>query len=367
MIARNRVFQAQPVSPSPVSTLQGSDPPRLTLRAFLAGGYLESRPQQPKSLEQIELAVDMLHLWHGEEVFCDEIDREFLLAFRAWRLQDRPVPVCPRHELAMRLIRGTQYRCPQRDCRERSKHAAPVKPATANKSFRIIQALWFEAIDQGLNTSAKKRTRKLKEDLDNLPCWTQEELAAILASCALEDQRKQQRSFILPCRPAGFWRALILVIYDTGSRISAVMALRPADLDWRNRTVTLRAGTKKDRKCQVIGLDEQTFEALKAVYDPQRPYLFPWPYGHEKRDWRTLRNRYKEILRRAGLPDDRIRLFHCIRRTTATELTIASEGDLSVARKQLGHSAESVTERYIDRRRLDETQRNARLLPRPTM
>jgi hypothetical protein len=91
--------------------------------------------------------------------------------------------------------------------------------------------------------------------------------------------------------------------------------------------------------------------------------LFPWPFDRSQRPWRSLTDRLKQILQRAGLPDGRIHLWHKIRRTTATELTI-KEG-IEAARKHLDHSAESVTRRYLDPRRLDETKHSAAILPRP--
>lgn len=334
---------------------------RPSVRGFAEMGYLQGRPGlKPASIAQILLTVDLLELWADREVFCDELSRELLLAFRAWRLEDRPMPVCPKHCFTMRRERGTWCRCPQPGCSERAQHAQKPKPATANKNVRTLLALWNEAVDQGLNVSPKKRIRPLKEELDNLPCWEPRDLAAILASC-----RQEPQELFLPCPTGDFWFALILVVYDTGSRISAIMEASPADLDHRSGTLTLRAKTTKARKCQVFGLSDQTLEALRSVYDPSRAWIFPWPYDRTQPGWRALTRRYKRILQRAGLPAEKLHLFHKIRRTTATELTIAS--GLAAARDQLGHSADRVTKRYIDRRRLDDTKRNARLLPRPTL
>ena len=345
------------------------DRDRKTLRSFVEGGYRRARPDlRPASLTQILLAVDLLELWHGDStasrvVYCDQLCRDFLLDFRAWRIEKRPLPTCPQHGDAMRLVQGTRYRCPRprKSCSAETTHVAPVGHATANKNVRTLVALWYEAVDQGLNPhAAKERIRPLKEELDNLPCWEPADFSKILASCRIEPGIPNQK---LPCDAGAFWFALLLTMYDTGSRISAIMDCTPADLDWQAKTITLRAGTTKSRKCQVMGLSDQTLEAIRAIFDPSRGYLFPWPFGRAKRDWRTLRTRYKSILDRAGLPKSKIHLFHKVRRTTATELVLA--GGLAAAREHLGHSAESVTKRYIDRRRLDSTQRNSRLLPRP--
>jgi integrase len=233
-----------------------------------------------------------------------------------------------------------------------------VRPSTANKNTRTLVALWHEAIDQDRNEQPAKRIKPLREDLDALPCWTPDELARLLAS-----SRQQRPVKRLPCPTDAFFLALVLVAYDTASRISAIMAATPADLDWGTGRLTLRAKTTKGRKCKVVGLSDQTLAAVKAIYNPSWAYLFPWPFDRSQRPWRSLTDRLKQILQRAGLPDGRIHLWHKIRRTTATELTI-KEG-IEAARKHLDHSAESVTRRYLDPRRLDETKHSAAILPRP--
>ena len=335
--------------------------PRLSLRKFVDDGYQKARPDlRGASLQQIYLAVDMLEIWAGQVVVCEQLNREFLMAFRAWRLEERPWPICSKHVYKMRKIQGTRYRCPQQGCPEKTVYVPKVKPATANKSVRTLVALWYEAIDQGHNAQPKKRIRPLKEELDNLPCWEPADVTAILKSC-----RQEPQELFLPCPTDCFWLALLLVVYDTGSRISAIMEATPADLDWTAGTLTLRAGTTKGRKCQVFGLSDQTLEALKAVCDPQRAWIFPWPYDRSQPGWRALTRRLKRILTRAGLPNSKIHLWHKVRRTTATELTIAS--GLNAAKEHLGHSSDRVTKRYIDRRRLDDTKRNARILPRPQL
>ena len=348
---------AEPAAEATATPIDGCP----SLRKFVEQGYTQARPDlRPASLVQIYNSIDLLEIWAGAEVFCDRLNREFLLAFRAWRLEERPLPICQRHCYKMRPIRGTRYRCPQRDCPEKSIHVKQAKPATANKNVRTLVALWYEAIDQNFNSQSKQRIRPLKEDLDNLPCWEPQDVSAILKSC-----RQEPPELFLPCPTDCFWLALLLVVYDTGSRISAIMAATPADLDWTSGTLTLRAGTTKGHKCQVFGLSDQTLQALKAVHDPQRAYLFPWPYDRSQPGWRALTRRLKRILTRAGLPSSKIHLWHKVRRTTATELTIAQ--GLEAAKEHLGHSSDRVTKRYVDRRRLDQTKRNARLLPRPTL
>jgi hypothetical protein len=98
-------------------------------------------------------------------------------------------------------------------------------------------------------------------------------------------------------------------------------------------------------------------EAIEQLIDldPDREFLFPWPYdlpkpiagtNKTKRSWRTLWSHYRRILKRAGLPVTRGDLFHRLRKTTITHIAAAS--DQENARKAGGHSSLKVTSRYID-------------------
>lgn len=333
--------------------------PRPTLGAYCELFYFRDKPRlRPASRAQIGLVVGLLELWAGQEVFADDLSYEYLLAFQAWRIDSRPLPVCPKHAAEMRRSIGTTYRCPWSSCNESATYVAPVAAATANKNTRTLEALWHSAIGRGYNSQPRRKIERLPEELDNLPCFDPAELGRLLASC------QRETDLFLPVPAAAFWFALILTVYDTGARISAVMNAVPADLDLSAGTITLRAAEAKGRKCQVIGLSDQTLAALRAIYDATRPYLFPWPYDRTQPGWKSLTKRFKRILRRADLPCGRIHLWHKIRRTTATQITIRL--GMQAAQDHLGHSHIDVTRRYIDQTKIDDTKRNARILPRPS-
>lgn len=324
-----------------------------TLREFAAAGYQAARPQRPTSYDQILLSIDLLELWAGREVHCDELNRELLLSFRQWRIEERPLPVCPKHGFPMRRVRGRNWRCKQRGCCEKAIYLAPVKPATANGNIRVLNALWYEAVDQSLNREPKKRIKRLNEELDNLRCWTLADLAKMLAAAKLEPD-----DTLMPCAAADFWTALLNLCYDTASRIKALLRATPADLDLVSGTITLRSKTTKGKKCDVKTLRPATLDALRKIYDPELAYLLPWLLKPN-----ALRARLRRILKRAGLPHTGKDLFHKIRRTTLTQVYIKSGGKIEVAQRYGNHSDPSVTRRYIDQTQIDETRKAAELLP----
>jgi hypothetical protein len=150
----------------------------------------------------------------------------------------------------------------------------------------------------------------------------------------------------------------LLVAYDTGLRRSALLACRFDELDFDTRTLRVPAERMKNDCEQLYELSSQTIEAILATLPPRRSKLFPWPFRYE----RCLYDRYRRILRRAGLPHTSKDMFHKLRRTTASHLAaIAGE---HIAIQQLGHRDTSCIGRYVDPR-FTASHAHARHLPRP--
>lgn len=84
MKPRTQARRSKPKPPQAKSSRQ-------TLRYFVEHGYRNAKPDlRPASLTQIVLAVDLVEVWRDGPAYCDELCRDFLLDFRAWRLQKRP-------------------------------------------------------------------------------------------------------------------------------------------------------------------------------------------------------------------------------------------------------------------------------------
>lgn len=333
--------------------------PRPTLTTLLDCHVLPAKPtMRPGSVALLRGVIKLAETWAAQTVYADQLSREYLLAFRAWRIEQRRPPDCPRHAWPMVKSNALRARCPSQLCAESAVYVPPVSSATANRDIRHLRALWWEAIDLGFNTAPKKRIKPLPEELDNLPCFDAPEISAILAAC-------QQENDLFLANPPAFWLALLLTVYDCGPRISVIMSTPPEHVDFGSGTIMLRARHQKQRKCQVVSLSEQTLEALKAIYDPAADYLFPWPYDRTQPGWRALTKRLKRILERASQPFGRKHLWHKFRRTTATWVTV--ELGIEAARELLGHSHVRVTDRYIDKTKLPKVKAQSRVLPRPDL
>ena len=119
------------------------------------------------------------------------------------------------------------------------------------------------------------------------------------------------------------------------------MTLRPEDVNLISPWVTFRAemrkGKLRDRGYPLHAETAKILGELQAATGRQS-LIFCAPFSEH-----TLRERYKGILRDAGLPHDRKRLFHCLRKTSASHWEALGHD----ATELLDHSTREVTKRYI--------------------
>lgn len=160
--------------------------------------------------------------------------------------------------------------------------------------------------------------------------FTPEQLSRLLRACEAQQGTVGEV-------PAGlYWSALVLVIYDTGERISAVMETDRSQLvgEWLTVRGEHRKGKRRDKRYKLRAV---TVERLNAY---QSKKLFGWP-KHQTYLWLQ----FGKILEQAGLPNDRRNKFHKIRRTVASHFEAAGGN----ATELLDHESRKTTqEGYLD-------------------
>ena len=145
--------------------------------------------------------------------------------------------------------------------------------------------------------------------------------------------------------------ALLLLLYNTGARVSEVLALRVSDLRLdRPRQVRLLGKGRKERLCP---LWPETASALKRTIHAERSddALFRSHRGTPlTRDGVAYLIRKYVCLAAANCPGSRWRVQrvtpHVLRHSCAVALLQAGV-DVSVIRDYLGHASVSTTSRYI--------------------
>jgi integrase len=216
-----------------------------------------------------------------------------------------------------------------------AKRVRERQPATAAKDRSQLRAMWELAarrkmVEMWPTISLIRIPERVPE------AWLTDEMQMILQSAARESVKYGE----IPA--ADWWRALLLVMYDTGERVGSVTALRWRDV--RGNAVLYPAENRKGSRRDILrSIGDDTASALQAIRMSRGPEDLVFPFPRSKSYlWRRL----EIILKRAGLPSGRTCKFHKIRKTTAS---YAEAAGLS-AQALLDHSDPKTTRKYLDPR-----------------
>lgn len=143
-------------------------------------------------------------------------------------------------------------------------------------------------------------------------------------------------------------RALIVVMYRGGLRLSEALALKPKDIDPGKGTVTVLHGKGDTRR--TVGLDPGAFAVVERWLDRRkalgltgRSTLFCTLQGAALKP-SYVRTLLPRLAAKVGI-EKRVHP-HGLRHTHAAEL--ASEGvPVNLVQQQLGHSSLATTDRYL--------------------
>lgn len=307
--------QHRVLQPSDVTHLRvPHDGKSMTLAAFLHAVYVPLRIDlKPDSIEQIESGISRFSEWAG-----------------------RPATLADLTDVNVRQFMAAL-----------AKHASAE---TVNSKRAQLLALWRLAYQESMLDELPRKVPKLRTYGRAPEAWTLAEVGRIMQA-ALET-----RGEINGIEARLWWFSLLMAIYDTGERRGAMLGARTADVDLEGRTLFLPAERRKDRRDRWHAISEDTAAAIRAIHDPARELLWPWPHC-----LRWLSTSLRQILQRAGVRHGRGvgGLFHKLRRTSGT-LVEAEGGDGS---RHLGHNRKVFETHYLDPR----LARRAHLarLPRP--
>lgn len=223
--------------------------------------------------------------------------------------------------------------------------------ATANSYCSHLVALWNFAFRQAL-TRKGPTVRDLPEVQREPVALTVEQIAALIAATAELDYS------IAGIAASLWWRALFLVLYDTGWRVSAARSLQWGDVRESDETILVRGEYQKTLKDSRKRIAADTMAAIIAIREPRRRLVFPWD-----RDRCYFWALARDVFSRAGLPDDRRFRCHAIRRTHGT-LVAALLGDHAAA-ESLQHSNVTTFQRHYRDATMIPAADVLRALPRP--
>lgn len=214
-----------------------------------------------------------------------------------------------------------------------SRRNEGAKNSTINRELCTIKRAYSLGIQKRI-VSDRPHITLLEEDNVRQGFFEREQLESVL---------KHLRDYNRP--PAEF-------AYITGWRKQEVLTLSWPQVDFRARTVSLYAGTTKNREARVFPFTAE----LEAILQRQRAkadafrkdgIITPWVFFREGKGMRgkpigDFKKNWNSACKAAGLPG---RIFHDFRRTAVRNLVRAGVPE-KVAMTMTGHKTRSVFERY---------------------
>jgi len=138
-------------------------------------------------------------------------------------------------------------------------------------------------------------------------------------------------------------RALLMLAYSAGLRVSEVVKLRPEDIDANRHMIRIPGG--KGQKDRYTVLSEVALEVLREYWRVYRPkkWLFPGSKEGSHITTRTAEKILENARKKAGIPKHIT--IHTLRHSFATHL-LESGTDLRYIQELLGHKSSKTTEIY---------------------
>ncbi len=138
-------------------------------------------------------------------------------------------------------------------------------------------------------------------------------------------------------------RAILMLTYSAGLRVSEVVRLRVEDIDEERHMIHIRGA--KGRKGRYTLLSSVALEALHQYWQTCHPkiWLFPGPKTDSHLTTRTVEKVLEDACQKAGIPKHIT--VHTLRHSFATHL-LEGGTDLRYIQELLGHKSPKTTEIY---------------------
>jgi integrase/recombinase XerD len=152
-------------------------------------------------------------------------------------------------------------------------------------------------------------------------------------------------------------QALLLLLVDTGARVSETLALKQEDIDLVNLQITLRGTNTKTRRTRVLPISKRTANAIRAIInDTDSDYMFMTRTGKQLsyKRWVALRHMYAK---KAGITATVTP--HILRHSFARNWIVAG-GDPFSLQRMLGHSDMNMVRRYVQLYSQDVKEKHAK-------
>ncbi|WP_058830401.1 tyrosine-type recombinase/integrase [Paenibacillus polymyxa] len=137
-----------------------------------------------------------------------------------------------------------------------------LSDTTVNIRLRTLKAIFNQMErDELIEVNPVTKVRLLRQDVDLTNCLTDDEVKAILA-------QPKQRDFV------GYRDYVaIALLLDSGCRVSEMLSLRIADIDFQTRFITLSGEVNKNRKPRMVPISAHIAKLLLQLIEENRQYF----------------------------------------------------------------------------------------------
>jgi integrase len=196
-----------------------------------------------------------------------------------------------------------------------------IKPASVNREMAMIKHMFNKAVAWGLlKDNPLRQVLKFKEPPGRVRYLSNEEIRELLSCCN------------------GHVKSIVVMALYTGMRRSEILNLKWADIDMRNRLISIRHA--KNNESRQIPISNPLYDELRAVgQQVSEQHVF---CGEDGKPFLDVKTGFKAALRRAGIKDFR---FHDLRHTFASHMAMSGT-DIQTLQKLLGHKDIKMTLRY---------------------
>lgn len=136
-------------------------------------------------------------------------------------------------------------------------------------------------------------------------------------------------------KPAAWWRALLVVAYNTGLHRGTLFSLRTDHIDWDNSRIVIPGEILKSGRPHISPLNQTALLHLRNIRT-SRELIFPWPF-HLSTFHTTFHKLQAEV---------NIKNHFGLKHLRQTHATVLWEHSPHAAQLSLGHTAIGVTQRH---------------------
>lgn len=221
-----------------------------------------------------------------------------------------------------------------------------------------MKTLYQLAMDEEIIQLRRNPFRKTAVKLISKPKKTLSRIVIEQARLYLEQLEREEKLTHKRAKatPAWFWRCVYETYWSTGMRLSALLHIRPMDVDLYNKKITVRGETEKTYRQYQVPITTSLEPFIRRLCEAARVSGI----GHQDQLFNV--NRFSEHYEKEVMDPDQVEAFykkltaavgtpitpHRFRHTLATDLMKEKDRNLNVVQTLLNHSSITTTLGYVE-------------------